>query len=459
MPLDWLGLKSLCIPLISRLVEIVNVDFTINVCSDRICLVRETEHAAQEAQAMAENYLTAQSAAKELGVSTATLYAYVSRGLVRSETAATKTRSRRYRAEDIAQLKARKLARNDPAKVAAQTLQWGAPILDSAISLIAEGRIYYRGYDATDLAQTRDVEEVAALIWLGQFSLEGPPLFASNGAAHLPKLPARMTLSGLNPREQFQIVLPMAEAEDPAAYNFITPTVAYTGARVLRLLVCTATAGSYRRGALVKALQQAWVPEKPAAAKLINAALIFNANNELSVSAFTARCVASAGATLYSVALAAFCAAQGSRTGRQAERVEAFFEEVRKTRDARAIVLGRLRRGERLPGFGHPLFPKGDPRAKLLLEMTADAYPRSPATIAMQSMVGAVQAFAPELHPNMYFARVALAKVIGLSPEASSWLSVLANSVAWIGHAIEEYQSGRIICPRARYTGPLPESL
>jgi MerR-like DNA binding protein len=87
---------------------------------------------------MAENYLNAQSAAKELGVSTATLYAYVSRGLVRSETAATKTRIRRYRAEDIAQLKARKLARNDPAKVAAQTLQWGAPILDSAISLIAD---------------------------------------------------------------------------------------------------------------------------------------------------------------------------------------------------------------------------------------------------------------------------------------------------------------------------------
>jgi len=130
-------------------------------------------------------------------------------------------------------------------------------------------------------------------------------------------------------------------------------------------------------------LQQAWVPDKPAAAKLINAALIFNANNELSVSAFTARCVASAGATLYSVALAAFCAAQGSRTGGQAERVEAFFEEVRKTRDVRAVVSGLLRRGERLPGFGHPLFPKGDARAKLLLEMISDAYPRSPATIAM----------------------------------------------------------------------------
>src|SRR5262249_41557258 len=46
--------------------------------------------------------------------------------------------------------------------------------------------------------------------------------------------------------------------------------------------------------------------------------------------------------------------------------------------------------------------------------------------------------FAPELHPDMYFARVALAKVIGLSPEASSWLSVLGNSIACIGHAIEE---------------------
>jgi len=119
--------------------------------------------------------------------------------------------------------------------------------------------------------------------------------------------------------------------------------------------------------------------------------------HELSVSAFTARCVASAGATLYSVAVAAFCVALGSRTGGQAERVEAFFEEVRKTRDARAVVSGRLRRRERLPGFGHPLSAKGDPRAKLLLEMTADAYPRSPPTIAMQSMVRAVETFASEL--------------------------------------------------------------
>ena len=406
---------------------------------------------------VAENYLSAERAARELGVSTATLYAYVSRGLVRSETAAGNTRMRRYRTEDIEQLKARKLARSDPAKIAAQTLQWGAPILDSAISLISEGRIYYRGYDATELARTRDVEEVAALIWLGDFSHAGA-LFGAGGASRAPKIPAALKSTLAGPREQFQTALVFAEAGDPAAYNFTVPTVAHTGARVLELLVSTAIPRAARRGPLARRLQQGWAPDKAGAARLINAALIFNANNELSVSAFTARCVASAGATLYSVALAAFCAAQGSRTGGQAERVEGFYDDVRKTRNARAIIAGRLRRGERIPGFGHPLFPQGDARARLLLDMTFDAYPRSPATAIVQSMIREVEAMAPELHPNMYFARVTLAKVLGLSADASAWLSVLGNSIAWIGHAIEEYQLGRIIRPRARYTGPLPES-
>ena len=405
---------------------------------------------------MAENYLSAQQAARELGVSTATLYAYVSRGLVRSEIAAGSTRVRRYRTEDIEQLKARKLARSDPAKIAAQTLQWGTPILDSAISLISEGRIYYRGYDATELALTREVEEVVSLIWLGDLS-HASALFGRS-LARASRIPAAVKPHLASARQLFQAALIFAEADDPAAYNFTCPTVAHTGARVLELLVSTATGRASRRGSLAVRLQQAWVPDKAAAIRLINAALIFNANNELSASAFTARCVASAGATLYAVALAAFGAVQGSRTGGQAERVEGFYDEVRKTRDARAVIAGRLRRGERIPGFGHPLFPRGDARARLLLEMTFETYPRSPATAIVQSMIREVEAMAPELHPNMYFARVALAKVLGLSADASSWLSVLGNSIAWIGHAIEEYQLGRIIRPRARYTGPLPES-
>ena len=76
------------------------------------------------------------------GVSIPTLYAYVSRGLLRSEAGSRRRRTRRYRADDIARLKARKEARHDPGAAARKTLTWGMPVLDSAITLVADGRLY-----------------------------------------------------------------------------------------------------------------------------------------------------------------------------------------------------------------------------------------------------------------------------------------------------------------------------
>ncbi|MGO9450216.1 MAG: citrate/2-methylcitrate synthase [Candidatus Binataceae bacterium] len=407
-------------------------------------------------RAAPENYLSAQNAAKELGVSTPTLYAYVSRGLVRSEPVSLSKRSRRYSTEDIEQLKTRKLARRDPAQVATQSLQWGAPILDSAIALISEGRIYYRGHDAVELAMNRQVEEVASLIWMGEFQPPGPALFADSGAALPAGYVARVKRGAFGVQQRFQIALTLAEGEDEGAYNYSVPAVAYTGARILKLMVSVATGRDYTGAPLARLLQQAWVPGKPAAAKLFNAILIMSANNELSVSTFTARCVASAGAPLYSAAMAALCAAQGSKTGAQAERVQALFDEVHKAGNARGAIAACLRRGEPIPGFGHRLYPHGDPRVDLLIQLIAKAYPRSPTTAAMETIGREVRQLIGELHPNMYFARVALGRVLQLPHYAVASLGALGNVIAWIGHAIEEYQSGRIIRPRARYTGPLP---
>src|SRR5919199_418694 len=129
-------------------------------------------------------YMSALQAAEELGVSPATLYAYVSRGLVRSEAAEKGGRSRRYRAEDVRRLRERKEQRRDPSKAAEGALYWGAPVMESAITLIADGRLYYRGRDALELISGSSIEEVAALIWTGDpagaaglFSPE-PPVFS-----------------------------------------------------------------------------------------------------------------------------------------------------------------------------------------------------------------------------------------------------------------------------------------
>src|SRR4029078_4651953 len=89
-------------------------------------------------------WISAQEASKTLGISRATLYAYVSRGLIRSTPPPPGTRERRYAAEDVERLKARAEERRDPRKVAERALHWGVPVLGAAITLIDKGRPYYR---------------------------------------------------------------------------------------------------------------------------------------------------------------------------------------------------------------------------------------------------------------------------------------------------------------------------
>src|SRR5207253_5766716 len=112
-------------------------------------------------------YMTAKEAAALLDVKEATLYAYVSRGLIRSAAISDAPRQRLYLAEDVQKLAERKVQRRDPAKAARDALHWGTPMLESALTLITEQALYYRGYDAVRLAQERTLEDVAALLWTG----------------------------------------------------------------------------------------------------------------------------------------------------------------------------------------------------------------------------------------------------------------------------------------------------
>src|SRR5688572_4852963 len=116
------------------------------------------------------SWMSAADASALLGVSRTTLYAYVSRGFVRSQATSGTSRERRYSRDDVERLRRRTEARRDPDKAVARSLQWGMPILESAITLIDAGRIYYRGHDAVTLSHTRSIADVASLIWSGSFA-------------------------------------------------------------------------------------------------------------------------------------------------------------------------------------------------------------------------------------------------------------------------------------------------
>lgn len=409
-----------------------------------------------------ERYLTAREAAGELGISTATLYAYVSRGLVRSEATGGRTRDRRYRAEDVRRLKERKEQRRDPSSAARGALDWGTPVMESAITLISDGRVYYRGHDAVDLSGRCSLEQTAELIWTGnlpQGNRERPPrLFGATAGemiAHTPPERGGGEAGRLTWTDSFGMALQGAAAQDPAAYDLRAAAVSRAGVRILRLLTATAAGDTDGGDTVARMLQRRWASQDARAAGPIDRALVLCADHELNVSSFTARCVASAGATPYAVVVAGLAALGGVKHGGNTERVEAFLDAVEAAGDPEGAVAARLRRGETVPGFGHPLYPEGDPRAEALLGALADTYPGSGARQSAVRTARAVRNLMGE-RPNVDFALVVLAKTLRLPPGAALALFALGRTVGWVGHAIEQYQADRILRPRARYVGEQP---
>jgi citrate synthase len=396
-------------------------------------------------------YLTAGEAAAELGVSLPTLYSYVSRGMVRSEAAEGGRRSRRYRAEDVRALKERKERRRDPGGVAEGALRWGAPVLESGITLVDGGRLFYRGRDVEGLAVGCGVEEVAALIWTGDPG-RAAEIFSGGTDGLSPRVRRTLrTLGGLPPVELFQALLPVASAEDPVGYDLRPAGVVGTGARVLRLMA--GVVGGEGAGGTAEALRRGWCPGEPGAAALLDAALVFCADHELPVSTFAARCVASAGATPYAAVQAGLAALGGTRHGGQTELAGVFLEEVAASGDARKVIAGRLRRGDGLPGFGHPLYPEGDPRGAGLLRISAEALPGNPAVGLSGAVVEEVEGLTGE-RPTVDLALATAARALGLPAGGAVALFAVGRTVGWIGHAIEQYASNTLIRPRARYVGP-----
>lgn len=327
--------------------------------------------------------------------------------------------------------------------------------MESGITLISDGKLYYRGRDVLDLATDSSIEEVAALIWTGDsaaarqiFGAE-PPVLSSRYTT------VRKVVDDLAPVEAFQILLPLAAVEDLAAYDLRPAAVARTGARILRLMAAIAVKDEAKGGSVAETLQRGWAPRDPEATALFESALILCADHELPVSSFAVRCIASAEATPYAAVIAGLSALQGVKHGGQTELVEAFLREAQTSDDVQKVMASRLKRGESVPGFGHSLYPGGDPRGAELLRLTAAAYPRSPAVALSAAVVEEALDLIGE-RPTVDFGLVTLARALELPSGRAMALFALGRTVGWIGHAIEQYGSDSLIRPRARYVGEQP---
>ncbi|SDQ80472.1 citrate synthase [Paraburkholderia fungorum] len=401
------------------------------------------------------NFMNATEAAAALGISLPTLYAYVSRGML-SSSADSQGKHRLYDAAEVRRLARRKQDGKRAGKVAQKVLDWGVPVLESSITLVAKGRLLYRGHDAMTLARTASLEEIAALLWdcSARRIADAPaaPLAATQWTAWL-KL-----WSDSTPLDRALVLLPAAAAHMPRVWALGRDAQLDTACAVMRLLAAAMISAAPSNEPLHRQLAAAWNVRNRQQISLLRAALVACADHELNASTFTVRCITSTGTHLFGAVAGGLAALAGPKHGGETTRIAALFDEASRAPDLDRYLANRLALHEQgsygpgLSGFGHPLYPDGDPRARLLLDMLADCAPaRSP--------MGEVTKLARAVHdttgaePTVDYALAAIERVLGLPTGAAFTLFAVGRVVGWIAHAMEQARDGRLIRPRARYIG------
>lgn len=370
-----------------------------------------------------------------LGVRPQTVYAYVSRGKLEVMPDPADTRRSLYRAEDVAGLARRKQAGRKHETLAANTLFGSEPSIPTALCAFFRGRPYYRGRDAVGLSRSATVEEAAQLLWdAGQaVDFSSPASSPPTGAGKPGRVAAFTGLAGL-------------AAVGHSTRGRLT-RVLHGECQSLVAQVADGFGARPGRKPLHLRLAQGWKQPAPVA-ELLRTAMVLLVDHELTSSAFVARIAASTGASLPACLLAGLTTLSGPLHGDASGRVQALFGEVARLGDD-AVVAHYLSTGLPLAGFGHHLYPDGDPRAAALLALF-----EPPEVIAR--FIEKVTALTG-LQPNIDVALAALVAHHRLPVDAAFGLFATARSVGLLAHSLEQLGVAQVIRPRGRYVGPVPE--
>ena len=391
--------------------------------------------------------MTTAEAAIALGVKPATLYAYVSRGVLRSH-----------------RLRGRRGSWFDPAEIDGITGGRGRPSggLDLAITTgltrIDDAGLSYRGRDVLGLSQRASFESVASLLWTGQLHhlrFDVPRDITRAARRATAWLPPEARLA-----DRLGLIVTAAASADRLRFDLSPPAVAASG----RLLIGAMVEGLPRLSdstvvdPSIAARLWARLSAGPAdeGATVLNGFLVLLADHELATSTVAARVAASTRANPYAAVAAALGTLDGPLHGTVSEEVHALLTRATGPGGAGAAVSDWLRRDQRVPGFGHTLYANGDPRARaalpLLRRLREDPGARRRLQVVEQ-VRRAVNARTPA-SPNSDFCLGALAFVAAMRADAGEAIFAIARTAGWVAHVLEEYGEAPLrFRARAIYSG------
>ena len=394
--------------------------------------------------------LPATDVADRLGVKLTTVYAYVSRGHLTRHTKAGSSRSWfDSREVDLLVKRGRPRRTSRPAALDF-TIETGLTTIDGH-------ELRFRGKNVLELARTCSFEEVAEWLWRGDAATTD--LLDAPAALPWEVVPLAIPDVPTN-RDALRLAVVLASASDPLRADTDPAAITERARSLIATMAAAVTLDRSTsrttppprrtarltlpdraqaiRGTIAGRLWGGLTAQRsaPAAVATLNAALILLADHELAVSTLAARIAASARADPYSVVLAGLGPLAGPLHG-AASRHAYDLIAAATAHGPEAAIAQALESFGRIPGFGHHVYATGDPRARVLINLTRTAYPQHPTLDLSDRLITIVQHRA-KVEPNIDFALAMFTNAAGMAAAAGETIFTIARTAGWIAHAIEE---------------------
>lgn len=402
--------------------------------------------------------LTAEQTADRLGVKLETLYAYVARGRLSRQRTADGSSFDPLEIERFAATRRRRPA-HDSGHSEGRPLM----VIETRFALIEDGELSYRGRPVDELIG-EPFETVAHWALTGEW--DASARFDPGAGLESARIAAAALPAAAGDRDRQLVAATALAAADPLRASLDPAVVASAAERLVAGMVevlptsasrdgSDGSAGSLARRLLERLRPTGSEDTVAADTALLNAALVLLLDHDMAVSTLAARAAASARATPYGVVISGLGALDSSLHGNASRAAHRLLERVADGTDpARAIADAVVTTHGPVPGFGQPLYPEGDPRARLLLGMLS-AEPRHERATAAVDAVAQVIRDRTGAHPNVDLALGALTLALGMRDDAGEVVFATARTVGWMVHALDEYAQPPLrLRPVGRYVGP-----
>lgn len=352
----------------------------------------------------------------------------------------------------------------------------GVVATTSSISSIIDDTLTYVGYDIDDLAENASFEEVIYLLWHRKLPTQSELEELRNQLAESAELPKEVLdhfkmypIDKVHPMAALRTAVSLLGLYDEEADLMDKESNYKKAVRLQAKMPALVTAFSRIRkglepiaprkdlGFAANFLYMLSGKEPEAIAiEAFDKALVLHADHELNASTFTARVCVATLSDVYSGVTAAIGALKGPLHGGANEAVMNMLTEIATLENVEPFVRGKLEKKEKIMGFGHRVYRKGDPRAKHLKAMSQKLTELTgePHWYEMSTKIENIVTGEKNLPPNVDFYSASVYHSLGIDHDLFTPIFAVSRVSGWLAHILEQYDNNRLIRPRAEYTGP-----